>query len=67
MLFKLFQIIGKNGNQSEIFSVLSNSPCQKLNKVAHKAHKSITLIHEVTKPSYIPLSNLLEQYTICIT
>lgn len=67
MLFKLFQIIGKDGNHPEIFSVLSNSPCQKLNKTAHKEHKSITLMHEVTKPSYTPLANLIEQYIICIT
>lgn len=68
MIFKLFQVIGKDGIFPETFSVLSNSSCQKLNKIPHKhkEHKSVTLMHEVTKPFYKPLANQIEQYIICI-
>lgn len=39
MLFKLLQIIGKDGNLPEAFDILLNSSLQKLNQISHKEHK----------------------------
>lgn len=56
----------KGWSLSWMFSVLSNSSCQKLGNIPYKEHKSIIIIlmHEVRKSFYKPLASQTEQYII---